>query len=56
MADAAGSTPDAVSEKQGREFFRGGGGHTVHVNRGASDFLARKICRDLQVTEPAGKK
>jgi predicted RNA binding protein YcfA (HicA-like mRNA interferase family) len=55
-------------EKHGCEFFREGGNHTVYVNRAAqrsstvprhreaNDFLARIICRDLQVPEPTGKK
>lgn len=55
-------------ERHGCEFFREGGSHTVYVNRAAqrsssvprhreiNDFLARKICRDLQVPEPSGKK
>jgi predicted RNA binding protein YcfA (HicA-like mRNA interferase family) len=55
-------------ERHGCEFLREGGSHTVYVNRAAqssssvprhrevNDFLARKICRDLQVPEPAGKK
>jgi predicted RNA binding protein YcfA (HicA-like mRNA interferase family) len=55
-------------EKHGCEFLREGGSHTVYVNRPAqrassiprhreiNDFLARKICRDLQVPEPTGKK
>jgi predicted RNA binding protein YcfA (HicA-like mRNA interferase family) len=46
------------------EFLREGGNHTIYVNRNAqrsssiprhreiNDFLARKICRDLQVPEP----
>jgi mRNA interferase HicA len=50
------------------EFLREGGNHTVYVNRVAqrsstiprhreiNDFLARKICRDLQVPEPQSKK
>ena len=52
-------------ESYGGEFLREGGNHTVYVNRAAqkssvvprhreiNDFLARKICRDLQVPEPA---
>jgi len=52
-------------ESYGGEFLREGGNHTVYVNRVAqrssvvprhreiNDFLARKICRDLQVPEPA---
>ncbi|MCA1619464.1 MAG: type II toxin-antitoxin system HicA family toxin [Acidobacteria bacterium] len=55
-------------EKHGCEFLREGRSHTVYVNRAAqrsstvprhreiNDSLARKICRDLQVPEPAGKK
>jgi mRNA interferase HicA len=55
-------------EKHGCEFLREGSNHTVYVNRAAqrsstvprhreiNDFLARKICRDLQVPEPTGKK
>ncbi len=51
-------------EAQGCEMLREGGSHTVHLNRGArkistvprhreiNDFLARKICRDLEVREP----
>jgi mRNA interferase HicA len=62
--------PDLIRhlEKNGCEFLREGGNHTVYVNRAAqrsssvprhreiNDFLARKICRDLQVPEPVGKK
>ena len=52
-------------EAHGCEFLREGGNHTVYVNRVAqktsaiprhreiNEFLARKICRDLQVSEPA---
>jgi predicted RNA binding protein YcfA (HicA-like mRNA interferase family) len=55
-------------EKHGCEFLCEGSSHTVYVNRAAqrssavprhreiNDFLARKICRDLQVLEPDGKK
>ena len=51
-------------EAQGCELLREGGSHTIYVNRTAhtstsiprhreiNDFLARKICRDLQVPEP----
>ncbi len=51
-------------EAQGCEFLREGGGHTVYVNRTArkasavprhreiNEFLARKICKDLEVPEP----
>jgi len=52
-------------EAQGCEFLREGANHTVYVNRTTqrasavprhreiNEFLARKICRDLQVPEPA---
>jgi mRNA interferase HicA len=48
----------------GCELLREGGNHSVFVNRAAgkatslprhreiNDFLARKICRDLEVVEP----
>jgi mRNA interferase HicA len=51
-------------EEQGCEFLREGGNHTVYVNRAKrkatsvprhreiNDFLARKICRDLEISEP----
>lgn len=51
-------------EAHGCECLREGGNHTVYVNRMAqktsavprhrtiNEFLARKICRDLQVLEP----
>jgi mRNA interferase HicA len=51
-------------ERHGCEFLREGGNHTVYVNRAAqrssaiprhreiNSFLARKICRDLQIPEP----
>ena len=51
-------------EKNGCEFLREGGRHTVYVNRAVQkssviprhreidNFLARKICRDLQISEP----
>jgi mRNA interferase HicA len=51
-------------ETHGCEFLREGGRHTIYVNRAAqksssvprhreiNDFLARKICRDLQISEP----
>ncbi len=54
-------------EKHGCELLREGGNHTVYVNRKAqktstvprhneiNDFLARKICRDLQIPEPRAK-
>lgn len=49
---------------QGCELLREGGNHSVYVNRVAgkatslprhreiNDFLARKICRDLEIIEP----
>jgi len=55
-------------ERHGCEFLREGGNYSVYVNRAMqwasavprhreiNDFLARKICRDLQVPEPQGKK
>ncbi len=51
-------------EKNGCEFLREGGRHTIYVNRAVqkssaiprhreiNNFLARKICRDLQISEP----
>ncbi len=51
-------------EAHGCEFLREGANHTIYVNRPMqassavpryceiNDFLARKICRDLQVPEP----
>ena len=51
-------------EKEGCEFLREGGNHTVYVNRAKrkasavprhreiNDFLVRKICRDLEIPEP----
>ena len=51
-------------EAQGCEMLREGGNHTVYVNRRVgkastvprhreiNDYLARKICRDLEVPEP----
>lgn len=51
-------------ERHGCELLREGGNHSVYVNRGRSksstiprhqeinNFLARKICRDLEVPEP----
>ena len=51
-------------EEQGCEFLREGGNHTVYVNRAKrkatsvprhreiNDFLVRKICRDLEISEP----
>jgi predicted RNA binding protein YcfA (HicA-like mRNA interferase family) len=50
--------------RHGCELLREGGSHSVYVNRVAlktstvprhrevNEFLARKICRDLQVPEP----
>ena len=50
-------------ESHGCQFFREGDNHTIYVNRAAmkasaiprhreiNEFLARKICRDLQVPE-----
>ena len=50
--------------RNGCELLREGGSHSVFVNRAAlktstvprhrevNEFLARKICRDLQVPEP----
>jgi mRNA interferase HicA len=50
--------------RQGCELLREGANHTVYVNRRrgksstiprhgeVNDFLARKICRDLEVSEP----
>ncbi|HXH68847.1 MAG TPA: type II toxin-antitoxin system HicA family toxin [Pyrinomonadaceae bacterium] len=51
-------------EKHGCEMMREGGSHTVYVNRPRrkttavprhreiNDFLARKICQDLEIPEP----
>jgi mRNA interferase HicA len=51
-------------ERHGCELLREGGSHTVYVNRAAgkastvprhreiNDFLARKICRDLEIPQP----
>ena len=51
-------------EKHGCELMREGGSHTVYVNRArrkttavprhreVNEFLARKICQDLEVQEP----
>jgi predicted RNA binding protein YcfA (HicA-like mRNA interferase family) len=51
-------------EAHGCEFLREGGNHTIYVNRAErkssslprhreiNEFLARKICRDLQIPEP----
>lgn len=52
-------------ERQGCELLREGGKHTVYVNRAArrsatvprhneiNDFLARKICRELAISDPS---
>lgn len=51
-------------EARGAELLREGGSHTVYVNRAArrtsviprhreiNEYLARKICRDLELPEP----
>ncbi len=51
-------------EANGCQFLREGAKHTIYVNRAVqasssvprhreiNDFLARKICRDLQIPEP----
>ena len=51
-------------EAHGCEMLREGGNHTIYVNRQRrkassiprhreiNDYLARKICRDLEVPEP----
>ncbi len=51
-------------EKNGCEFLREGGNHKIYINRKMqkvsaiprhreiNDYLARKICRDLQIPEP----
>jgi predicted RNA binding protein YcfA (HicA-like mRNA interferase family) len=51
-------------EAHGCELLREGGSHTIYINRAArasssvprhrevNDFLALKICRDLQVPQP----
>jgi hypothetical protein len=55
-------------ESQGCQFLREGKEHTVSVNRAAKrsptiprhrevhEFLARKICRDLLIPDPRGKR
>jgi mRNA interferase HicA len=52
-------------EANGCEFFREGSKHTVYVNRSkrtsstvprhreVNEYLTRKICRDLQIPDPA---
>ena len=52
------------NERSGCEFLREGNNHTVYVNRSAgksssvprhrevNDYLARKICADLQIAKP----
>ena len=51
-------------ERHGVEFLREGGSHSVYVHRSAgktstiprhreiNDFLAQKICKDLEVPKP----
>lgn len=51
-------------ERHGVQFLRDGGNHSVYVNRAAAktstvprhreinDFLAQKICKDLEVPKP----
>ena len=51
-------------ERHGVQFLREGGSHSVYVNRAAgktstvprhreiNDFLAQKICKDLEVPKP----
>jgi predicted RNA binding protein YcfA (HicA-like mRNA interferase family) len=51
-------------EEHGSELLREGGNHSVFINRSVrksssvprhreiNDFLARKICRDLEIPEP----
>ncbi len=51
-------------EKNGCDFLREGGNHTLYVNRKTrkattiprhreiNEFLTRKICRDLEIPEP----
>jgi len=51
-------------ERHGVQFLREGGNHSVYVNRAAgktstvprhreiNDFLAQKICKDLEVPKP----
>lgn len=53
-------------ESHGCELLREGGNHTIYVNRlvqrssaiprhrEVNDLLVRKICRDLQISEPKG--
>ncbi|MGH2373073.1 MAG: type II toxin-antitoxin system HicA family toxin [bacterium] len=52
-------------EEHGCELLREGSNHSIYVNRAArrssavprhreiNDFLARKICRDLEIPEPS---
>jgi hypothetical protein len=54
----------AISRNRAAEFLREGGNHTIYVNRRAQKssaiprhreiigFLARKICKDLDIPEP----
>jgi len=51
-------------ERHGAQFLREGGSHSVYVNRAAgktstiprhreiNDFLAQKICKDLEIPKP----
>ena len=51
-------------ERHGAQLLREGGNHTVHVNRKSgkvsavprhreiNEFLAQKICRDLEIAKP----
>lgn len=51
-------------ERNGCEFLREGGNHTIYVNRAKKkvsavprhreviEFAARKICRDLEIPQP----
>jgi predicted RNA binding protein YcfA (HicA-like mRNA interferase family) len=51
-------------ERHGCQLFREGGSHSVYINRATrksssvprhreiNDFLARKICRDLEIPTP----
>jgi mRNA interferase HicA len=55
-------------EAHGCELLREGGNHTVFANRSArkattiprhreiDEFLARKICRDLEIPDPGAKE
>jgi len=51
-------------ERHGCEFLREGGNHTIYANRAAKkvsavprhreimEFIARKICKDLEIPKP----